>query len=629
MRIDELTFEVRDSNLNRVGQLLPSDLVGSQFVMRFNNVGTWNVTLRADAPLAEAISTPGAGIVVTHVTAGVILSGPTISAEFVKDTSNLAGVVKINGVDDSAILGERIAYPTWTTDDVTQQTVAHDSAVNVKASTAMYQFVKHNCIAGITPASRAVPGLTTAADTLLGSTITKRARFDILGELLSEIAVVDGLGFEIVQKDLTLEFRVFQPIDRTGTIRMDVANNTLASTSYGYAKPALTAAIVAGQGDLEERQLIEVETPESQAAEALWKRRIEMFIDQRNTDVVDELTQAGLEELAASGSTLMSVDVVPASDSTMRFGSDWNLGDKVTVVVDEQEVSSVVTEVALSVNNDGVHLVATVGEPTGVDYDALVAKTQAKTVSRVNALERVEASPAAAPTGGGVSVSEAEPVAPVDSSAWFSSTDGSLYVRYNDGDSTQWVEVGTTTNGYDDRLSIVESVTSQPVSAARMPSGSVIGFHKIRTDAITSYSFSAATIITELNVPYTPKFADSLLVVQWMITYEANYNSTFRIARDNTVVTASGYEGFNSIYGTNAYSGFAAVEYDSDVASTPNTGHLQYFALANSTSPTVFQVMLTHSSGSTETFRLNRAFNSIGNQYEVGVSTATIMEIAQ
>lgn len=465
MRIQELTVEVRDENLNRVGQFLPVDLVGFSVVNRFNNVGTWEIVLPADHVLGTALATPGAGIIVTHSDAGVLLSGPTTTVETVAETSNPVGTVRISGVDDSAILAERLAYPTWTTDDVTMQTSSHDAVIAVKASTAMYTFVKHNLVTGIAPASRAVANLVTATDTALGSVMTKRARFDILGQLLSEIAVIDGLGFDIKQKNNTLEFKVFTPTNRAGEIRMDIQNNTLASSSYGYGLPGLTHAIVAGQGDLEARQFIQVNTPESLAAQDLWNRRIEQFIDQRNTDVVDELTQAGLEALAESGATLTSVDVVPASDTTMRFGIDWNLGDTVTVVVGGQEVSAVVTQVALSVQADGVHIVATVGEPIGVNYDALIAKSQVSAMKRIDALERIEGG-----AGGSASivVAETPPLDAADNTVFFSSKDGTAAVKYADTDSSQWVEIKNPNNYYGDsqiqamgsRLTAVENVAT-------------------------------------------------------------------------------------------------------------------------------------------------------------------------
>jgi len=65
MQLTDLTVEVRDGSFNRIGQLLPSDLVGATFVSRFNNAGFWSVRLPSGYALAEALRSPGAGIIVT------------------------------------------------------------------------------------------------------------------------------------------------------------------------------------------------------------------------------------------------------------------------------------------------------------------------------------------------------------------------------------------------------------------------------------------------------------------------------------------------------------------------------------------------------------------------------------
>jgi len=408
MQISELTFEVRDENLNRIGQLLPRDLVGWKSVMRFNNVGTWEIELPSNHPLGQFLASPGFGIVVTHETSGVIISGPTTAVEVISESNDPNGRMLISGVDDSVILGERLAYPTPSTADVTAQTSAYDTVSSVTASTAMFGFIERNLVSGTAPSVRAISNLVLGTDLGLGSPITKSARFNILGELLSEIAIVDGLGFDVKQNDLSLEFSVYQPANRTGEIRMDVANNTLSSTTFGYGVMGLTRAIVAGQGEGASRTFVQVDTTESIAAETLWNRRIETFIDQRNTDILAELTQAGLESLAESGNTVTSIDVVPSSETTMQYAIDWGLGDAVTVVIGGQEVSATVTQVALSVESDGVRVGATVGQPTGVDYEALVAKKQSDTTKRINALERKESA-----AGGGGGITE-----PVDTLQW-------------------------------------------------------------------------------------------------------------------------------------------------------------------------------------------------------------------
>jgi microcystin-dependent protein len=396
MRIEDLTFEVRDANLKRVGQLLPDDLVGWASVDIFKNVGSWSITLRADLPLALQLAAPGAGIIVTHVDAGVLFSGPTDNVGVISSSGEPLGLITITGVDDSVILGEHLAFPTPSTADVTAQTSAYDIAANMPASTAMYGYVARNMLPGIAPAQRAVPNLTFAPDTELGYLAYKSARFDILGELLSQIAVVDGLGFRVKQSGLTLEFSVYEPTDRTREIRMDVANDTLSSVSYGYGVHGASHVIVAGQGEGAERQFVEMTTAESLSAETLWGRRKEVFKDERNTGVVAELEQAGLEILAESGLTITSVEVIPSSDETMQPFTDWGLGDLVTVVVGGQEVSAIVSSLALTVSADGVRVMATVGQPTGISYDALIARKAASNAKRVNALDRKEA-PASAP----------------------------------------------------------------------------------------------------------------------------------------------------------------------------------------------------------------------------------------
>lgn len=387
MNIDELTVEVRDASFERVGQILPRDLVGFKAVLRFNNVGSWEITLPQGHEAGEILRLPGSGIIVTG-NDEVILSGPTVSATNTKTSDNPAGEWLITGVDDSVVLGERLAYPSPNVLDVTQQTVAYDSRPGL-ASTAMYGYVEAN-IGSLAPTGRRIDNLALESDTGLGSFVYPAARFDVLGELLAGIASVDGLGFDIRQNDGTLVFRVFEPIDRSGEIRMDVANNTLSKTEYAYGSHSLSRAIVAGQGEGLNRQFLEITSTDSLAAESLWGRRIETFIDQRNTQDENELTQAGVEKLSDGGATLTSVDVVPSNDLTMAYGRDWGLGDKVTVVVDGQEVSSTVTTVSMSIGSDGVRVGATVGEPTGVDYESKMAKRTTSTAQRVNALERKE-----------------------------------------------------------------------------------------------------------------------------------------------------------------------------------------------------------------------------------------------
>ena len=391
MRVEDLVFEVRDSSLARVGQLTPADgLTSFKATLRLNNVGSWQIDIPEGRPLADVLRAPGSGIIVTNtLTNTVILSGPTVAATKTSNSGESVALWSIRGTDDSVILGERLAYPTPTSADVTAQTSAYDAVSAVKASTAMIGYVRRNLVAGVAPAARAITGLTTVTDPVAGSTISYAARFDMLGQVLTDIANVDGLAFDIYQSGSALMFNVWAPVDRSKTIRLDVANNTLQKATYGYGY-GMSRAIVGGQGEGAARTFTEVSTSTSLQTESSFGRRVEKFIDQRQESDSAKLVTAGQATLADAGGLITSVDVVPTSDTTMRPLVDFTLGDKVSVVVASQEVAAVITQMSVSVTDMGVYVGITVGNPVGVDFEAITAKRQTDATARVSTLETLD-----------------------------------------------------------------------------------------------------------------------------------------------------------------------------------------------------------------------------------------------
>jgi hypothetical protein len=388
MKVSDLTVEVR-SGLTRVGQILPADLIGLQLALRFNKVGAWKITLRSDHPLVDTLRAPGAGLIVTAPT-GVILSGPTTSATNNKSSDDPVGSWDIVGADDSVVLGERLAYPVPSTDDLYLQTSAYDTRTGA-AETVVKAYVNAN-IGPSAPTARKITGLTIDTDLGRGATVTGNARFESLGALAESLLLTSGLGFDVVQSGSTLVFKVFAPTDRSGDIRMDVDNLRLESSSYSYTRPDATRVIVAGQGSGSQRVLIERSSTDSTTAETAWGRRIEVFKDERSTTNTTALQQAGDELLADKGRTVEGISVKPSDDQTMRYGVDWGLGDKVTIVVGSSQVSQIVTEVAIVITEDGVKVGATVGDPavaaSSDDTETQVLETQSSQDDRISALER-------------------------------------------------------------------------------------------------------------------------------------------------------------------------------------------------------------------------------------------------
>lgn len=386
MRVDDLIIEVRDASLNRVGQFTPADLVGATFVLRYNNVGAWEMTLPSGHPLGELLRLPGYGLVVTGPEGDVLLSGPTTGARLEQTTDNIQGDWVIAGATDDLILNERLAYPTPATADVTAQTLPYDIREGA-AETVLKGYVTAN-LGASAPAARQVTGLTVEADQARGETVYGSARFHQMQEMFYDLAQVGQIGYQIAQSGTGLEFQVYEPEDKSLTVRMDLQNQKLSKTEYTYSSAKVTRAIVAGQGEAEVRKFVEVSNTDSQAAESSWGRRIEMFKDSRNSEETDALVQAGNEALVDEGKTIVQMSVTPSDDLNMKFAVDWYLGDKVTVVVNDIEASAVVTEVGISIQADGVRIGATVGTPVAQDFENKIVAKQAQTDERLANLER-------------------------------------------------------------------------------------------------------------------------------------------------------------------------------------------------------------------------------------------------
>jgi hypothetical protein len=385
MRIDDLTVEVRDSSFARVGQLLPTDLANAKFIKRFNNVGSWEIKISADSPMAELLRTPGSGIIVSGPQ-GVLLSGPMLSAKLEQTQENTSGDWLISGVDDNVLLSERLAYPDPQSANVSTQFVSHDVRTG-SAETVLKGYVEAN-IGPAAPTARRIPGLVIEPDQERGTDVIGRARFAQLQELLYPLAQTGAVGYEMRQLGDGLEFTVYEPEDLSAEIRLDIQNNKLASTEYNYLAPKTTRVVVAGQGESIDRLFLERTNAEAIEAEVVWGRRIESFQDARDVEDVLQLEQRGDERLVDEGKTQVAISVQPSDDINMRYGYEWDLGDKVTVVVDQIEAVAVVTEIGIAITSSGVYLGATVGTPVAIDFESkLISKSEDQEV-RISNLER-------------------------------------------------------------------------------------------------------------------------------------------------------------------------------------------------------------------------------------------------
>ena len=135
-----------------------------------------------------------------------------------------------------------------------------------------------------------------------------------------------------------------------------------------------------------------------------------------------------------------------------------------------------------------------------------------------------------------------------------------------------------------------------------------------------NYSANAAEVeIAALRTSFSPKFSDSLVLVQVYLSYEADYNAVIYIrANGNDIPTGQGRD-----YGQKE--GVIPVAYDNNVSSTPNSSTFVVHHVLNGETSVEYKVYYRTNS-SAGTLYLNRAYTTVD---EKGMCYVVITEIGQ
>lgn len=385
---EDITIEVRSAALGRLGQVGMDYVNDLKITKRFNNVGSWTMSLPAEYSMAQNLAQKGRGLIVTYSKGAinrVLCSGPLTSFTKDEDSDDLQGTWNYIGADDNIHLGDALAWPQPSNPNSATQNVSNDIRTG-DAESVLIGYVRDN-IGSAAPAARHIAGLHESVNLSRGATVTGNARFDQLGKLLGDLASAGGLGFDLYQDSTTTKiFSVYQPQDKSSYIRMDIENDMLDKTSYGFGAPTGTRFIVAGQGEGTQRQMIQVNADPQ--VETDWGRIVEIFKDRRDTADPVELQQEGDQGVADNGRTITSLSVTPSDNVTMVYARDWFLGDIVGVVVDDEELTAVVTEAIIGISEDGVEVAATIGDPVGFDYESKLIQNQQSQETRIAFLEK-------------------------------------------------------------------------------------------------------------------------------------------------------------------------------------------------------------------------------------------------
>lgn len=322
------TVLARDVFGNRVGTV--DDYSKLDMKCRFNDVSTWSMTLDRRSRMATELVKPGAGIIVFRDD-DVFFSGLTMSTA--QDVSVSSNTLTVSGESDTTWLRRRLASPQPATSGPPYAVSAEDARTGV-ASTIMQQFFLVNLGSSALPFRQA--GITNAADPVLGTSLTGSGRWQPLLTLLQELAVASEaagtiLGFEIKENftDGAPQFRIYGAQDLTASVIFSPERNNLAGFSYSDDAPTATYVFAGGDGEGTARTILE----RVSTLQVEWGRIEGDLVDARNAANNAEILQAA-DKALTDGAGTTSLSITPIDTDNQTFGTHYNLGDKVTVVLD-------------------------------------------------------------------------------------------------------------------------------------------------------------------------------------------------------------------------------------------------------------------------------------------------------
>ena len=235
--------------------------------------------------------------------------------------------------------------------------------------------IKHYVSANLGSAAyteRQLSNFTVATDQTRGSTVAGNARFDqlILADgtgLLQQLALAGGVGFQISTLNGQMTFDVYVPNDRTNTVYFSQALGNLLDFKYTRDAPSSqetggNAFIVGGSGQGNGRLF---ETELDSVSIGLWGRA-EQFVDARDTADIATMIQRGQAALSASAEVDTFSATLTSAPQTV-YGVDFDLGDKVSAVIDGVVFQELIREVDVTLEGGKAEsIVPVMGTPDAV-----------------------------------------------------------------------------------------------------------------------------------------------------------------------------------------------------------------------------------------------------------------------
>lgn len=244
--------------------------------------------------------------------------------------------------------------------------------------------------------------------------------------------------------------------------------------------------------------------------------------------------------------------------------------------------------------------------------------------------------------GGGVTISATAPADPSEGDLWWDSDDGKMFVYYNDGTSSQWVDAAgpsvavqsTAPTGYEGQLWLDDTDGSMYVYYTDPGGGSsswigavsrsggilqVVSTAKTDTFSTTSASF---VDVTGLSVNITPRSTSSkiLVIVEANVASQTGYSVVGQLVRNGSAIHIGDASGL-----ANQQRG-SFLSYESNQTHI-DTKLISYLDSPSTTSTVTYGLQINRGNGSTAF--VNRSWNDEAQVYSARVpSSITAIEVA-
>lgn len=255
----------------------------------------------------------------------------------------------INGRGFGGLIAERLALH-----NTTVGTGYYN--LNTYAETIMRNYINVNCMDADDPERNCPLLFLESPNQERGGIIKYDARFQYISEILEELSLASGLGWEIVLDPTNKRFifKIIEGVDRS--FGNGVNPPVTFSPKFGNVKlisyldssiNSKNVAYVAGQGEGADR-IVQKVAKDGGTYTGMARR--EYFIDARDLDEVPKLTQRGNERLVEQGEEKV-IKIENLSTGPFSYGEDFYLGDIVTAnypVIIEADVRVIESEIEIT-----------------------------------------------------------------------------------------------------------------------------------------------------------------------------------------------------------------------------------------------------------------------------------------